>query len=181
MSDVCQGTVIGDVHKAQPPQVYQNAQQNYAFQGHPSSPVQGAAIQAPVQNQWSYELLGCFQDSGSCLESFFCEVCQVSRQYNALHNNTNEINWAAMGGSVLIDASAYAPLSHCFLLWHVRHNLRQKYNIAGSPMGDATVALCCGPCAVAQQYRELAHRGEWSGACCATAPRPLPVEMGQVE
>lgn len=138
-------------------------------------------VSVPVQNQWSFELLGCFQQSDPCIEAFFCGPCQLTRQYNMLLNDTNEINWAALGGLYTLNLMARIPLASCFLTWHVRHSLRRKYNISGSVSNDAVVSLCCGPCAIAQQYRELSNRGEWSGACCAVAPRVAPTmdhEMG---
>jgi Cys-rich protein (TIGR01571 family) len=40
-----------------------------------------------------------------------------------------------------------------------REALRKKYNLKEEPMGDCPTALCCGPCAICQEAREIKFRG----------------------
>ncbi len=58
---------------------------------------------------------------------------------------------------------AYGILANCYLCWipHMceREALRKKYNLKEEPMGDCPTALCCGPCAICQEAREIKFRG----------------------
>ncbi|PNH10509.1 Cell number regulator 11 [Tetrabaena socialis] len=64
---------------------------------------------------------------------------------------------AATGGCMVLPGVSLLPLS---ALLHVRtrRHIREKYNIQGSCCGDLCTAWWCGPCALAQETRELAIR-----------------------
>ena len=41
-----------------------------------------------------------------------------------------------------------------------RKNMRQKYNLKEEPANDCVVTLCCSPCALCQEAREMKSRGK---------------------
>jgi Cys-rich protein (TIGR01571 family) len=58
----------------------------------------------------------------------------------------------------------YGILANCYLCWipHLfeREHLRKKYNLKEEPCGDCPTTLCCGPCALCQEAREMKGRGK---------------------
>jgi len=59
---------------------------------------------------------------------------------------------------------AYSILGGCYLCWlphcYERTALREKYNLRESEeCGDLLATICCGPCAICQEARELKSRG----------------------
>jgi hypothetical protein len=60
----------------------------------------------------------------------------------------------------------------------LRKKTRLRYGIEGSIMGDFFASLFCEPCALAQQHREMALRGDWTSGEFVIRPfalRVLPV------
>jgi hypothetical protein len=61
---------------------------------------------------------------------------------------------------------------------HLRKQTRLRYGIEGSNVGDLFASLFCEPCALAQQHREMALRGEYASGEFVIRPfalRVLPV------
>jgi len=58
----------------------------------------------------------------------------------------------------------YALTANCSLCWipHMfeREKIRAKYNLKEDPCGDCPVTLCCSPCALCQEAREMKSRGK---------------------
>lgn len=58
----------------------------------------------------------------------------------------------------------YGLLTNCYLCFlpHYieRQALRKKYNLKEEPCDDFVVTLCCGPCALCQEAREIKARGK---------------------
>jgi Cys-rich protein (TIGR01571 family) len=59
----------------------------------------------------------------------------------------------------------YTLLANFYLCWvpHLfeRQALRKKYNLKAEPCDDCPTTLCCGPCALCQEARELKARGKF--------------------
>jgi Cys-rich protein (TIGR01571 family) len=138
--------------------------------------------QAPTHpiSFWSTSLCSCMDDVDSCVESTFCNRCQLSRQYNQITYGTNVIEpWTFMG-SLAIDVFLGAPLTQWAFSWYLRNRVRARYQIAGDDLNDCIVTFFATMCSTAQIYREMSLRGEWSSGCCITkpftlvAPPPVP-------
>jgi Cys-rich protein (TIGR01571 family) len=132
----------------------------------------------PALTLWSTDLCSCFKDCPSAMDAFFCDYCQLSRQYNTYMTGSNTIHWpvccAAFGADVFGVAAIGVAVGTWALSYVVRNRLRQRYNIMGDELSDLCVAGFCSCCSVAQNYREMSLRGEWpAGSCCVKHPFSL--------
>lgn len=114
---------------------------------------------------WHYGLCVCSDDCNSCLESFFCTWCQMSRQYNMLYNLQPAIH-IPLFLTLFVATSAFGNVVPWIFLWSLRADLRHRYGIEGGCCGDCTSALLCTPCAVQQQLLEMTSLGAFPGALC---------------
>ncbi|CAF1252769.1 unnamed protein product [Rotaria sordida] len=103
-------------------------------------------------NDWNESLCGCFDDYSSCCYGFFCTPCLFG-------SNAKKIN----DHNCFFMCCLYSILTSCYLCWipHLfqRQLLREKYNLKENPScGDCLTTLCCGPCAICQEAREIKSR-----------------------
>ncbi|ORC76762.1 ama1 protein [Trypanosoma theileri] len=120
----------------------------------------------PAQRRdWQNGLCVCCGDCDSCLESWCCYYCQLSRQYNLLYENIPSINWAVAMGALLGDyclGCLVSTVVQCML----RARVRQRLSLQGSDCDDACMSLCCSYCSLQQSLLELTDAGLFPGACC---------------
>ncbi|CAF0725057.1 unnamed protein product [Adineta steineri] len=106
----------------------------------------------PGENEWNEDLFGCCNDCGSCCYGFCCTPCLFG-------SNANKIS----GKNCFLMCCAYGLLANCYLCFipHMmeRQKMREKYNLKENPScGDLLTTLCCGPCALCQEAREMKGR-----------------------
>lgn len=135
-------------------------------------------------SQWSSGVCSCFDDVNSLIESVFCHYCQASRQYNQITYGANTIEpWSCML-PLLTNIIIGAPVGSILMVWMLRNKLRARYQIVGSELDDCIVSTCVPQLALAQQYREMSLRGEWTSGACINEPytisMPAVCVMGQV-
>ncbi|KAL8224420.1 hypothetical protein R6Q57_019895 [Mikania cordata] len=59
-----------------------------------------------------------------------------------------------------------------------RTKMRRQYGLPEEPTNDCCVHLCCGPCALCQEYRELQHIGfDLSIGLISKAPSSSPSDL----
>ncbi|CAF1431598.1 unnamed protein product [Rotaria sp. Silwood1] len=130
----------------------------------------------PGTNDWNESLCGCLNDCGSCCYGFFCLSCLFG-------SNAKKIS----GHNCVIMCCLYSILTSCYLCWlpHLfeRQSLREKYNLRENPScGDCPTTLCCGPCALCQEAREIKSRKNIGAAYTTSDPtvvsQPVPVQRG---
>jgi Cys-rich protein (TIGR01571 family) len=97
-------------------------------------------------------LCGCFDDWGSCCYGYWCTPCLFG-------SNAEKISGSSCVGMCCL----YSILASCYLCWvpHTmeRKKLREKYGLIENPScGDILTTLCCGPCALCQEAREMKSR-----------------------
>ncbi len=100
------------------------------------------------------KLCGCTKDCGICCYGCCCTPCLFG-------SNAEKID----GKSCVLMCCVYGITAHFHLCWlpHIyeRRALRQKYNLKEDPScGDFPTTLCCGPCALCQEAREMKSRGK---------------------
>uniref|UniRef100_A0A0A9XK78 Cell number regulator 4 n=1 Tax=Lygus hesperus TaxID=30085 RepID=A0A0A9XK78_LYGHE len=106
----------------------------------------------------------------SCLESYICSYCQLSRQFNMLYNNEPAVHFPICLLVSFLD-STVTNVVGCLFLLTLRQNIRKRFGIRGSTLQDVCVSCWCAPCALQQQLLELTSLGMFPGACFyAVAP-----------
>ncbi|KAF8630816.1 hypothetical protein AX15_002715 [Amanita polypyramis BW_CC] len=124
--------------------------------------VKNLALNAQGRREWSFGLCDCFDDCGTCMLGCCCPCmlyAQVKQRLDYL--NTYARPDPTHGGSgVDINCLAWGLL-HCttgcgFILQTInRGHMRNRYMIDGNGCSDFGSALCCTPCELTQEHREL--------------------------
>ncbi|PPR07497.1 hypothetical protein CVT26_013466 [Gymnopilus dilepis] len=119
--------------------------------------------------EWSEGLLDCFGDCGTfLLASFFpcITYSNVKRRYEHL-NNRGYPDPEHGGSFCSSDCMVHGLLTFCGCGWVLqmgnRGSIRRRYNIEGGSCGDCCTAMCCTPCELTQESRELALEEESFG------------------
>lgn len=99
-------------------------------------------------------LFSCCDDMGVCCFGYWCLPCLFGK-------NAEKID----GKNCCLMCCLYGLSSSIYLCWlpHLfeRQKLRKKYNLKEDPAcGDILATVCCGPCAICQEARELQARGK---------------------
>lgn len=130
-----------------------------------SVPVNDVTTHHLERRPWLYSLFACCGKCDSCLEAYFCFFCQLSRQYNMFYNLQPFIHLPFCVCLVLSDWML-SNIPSCLLVWSLRSDIRERYSIRGSSLGDCTVSMCCTTCALQQQLLEMTVLGSFPGAFC---------------
>ncbi|EDR06888.1 uncharacterized protein LACBIDRAFT_236218 [Laccaria bicolor S238N-H82] len=112
--------------------------------------------------EWSHGLCDCFGDCGTCVIAW-CFPCityaNIKHRYE--HLNTKGFPDPQHGGSFCNSdcmlhgcITAFCGMGWIFQMGQ-RGSIRQRYNIKGGSCGDCCTALCCTPCELTQEAREL--------------------------
>ncbi|KAG2443545.1 hypothetical protein HXX76_001897 [Chlamydomonas incerta] len=138
------------------------------------------------QEQWSTGLFDCFAQPGGgalgCV-SLFMPCVQYGVVAETVNNDAvpcaGEFGPAAGAFFCLDVLAGLAHVSICpginlvptsaILHYRLRRHLRDKYDIQGSWQRDLCTAWWCGPCALAQETREVAIRTAAASAAASSA------------
>ncbi|KAH8085965.1 PLAC8-domain-containing protein [Cristinia sonorae] len=112
------------------------------------------------KREWSYGLLGCFGDCGTCITSTFCPCIVYSRNKSRIaHFQQNGTPHPNGGEGVGGACAVYSVLCCVGLSWILqigtRGDVRGRYSIAGGTFGDCLASCCCTPCELTQEHREI--------------------------
>ena len=98
-------------------------------------------------------MFGCGDDMVICCFGCCCFPCLFGA-------NAQRID----GKNCFVMCVVYTLLIECYLCWvpHFleRQKFRQKYNIKSDNCNDILLTMCCGPCAMCQETREMNRRGK---------------------
>jgi len=107
---------------------------------------------------WHAALFGCFDPIDLCLMTWCLPCVTFGKTHHRIHKNGNLEGYEPVNTScLLLCGSAFVGLS-CIPLAMQRAEVRNKYNLQGSCLGDIALTLCCGCCSLVQQEKEAAHR-----------------------
>ncbi|CAJ1030469.1 putative PLAC8 family [Leishmania shawi] len=122
-----------------------------------------------VTRPWHYSLCVTCTEMNSCLECYFCTVCQLSRQFNMFYNNTPELHLPVCAAVTALNVGGVPSV---FVLEYIiRADIRRRYGIEGNCVKDCCVSWLCGPCAVQQQFLEMTSLGLCPGmSMCGLTP-----------
>lgn len=108
-------------------------------------------------NPWQYSLLSCCNNGCiDCVSKLLCLSCQYGRAMELAFDDS----------CILCCIFVYFfSLGHWFSCCK-RQQLRQKYQLAGSAVGDFLAFFCCGPCHYLQMIHEIEYREGKVIQCC---------------
>jgi len=126
--------------------------------------VMGKPYNGLGEREWSHGMFDCCENNpGTCCLATWCPCIvygqnKARAEYLSAHDTPNP----AGGGSICSgDCALHACLTTiCAFGWALqissRASVRQRYKIRGSWLGDCATAMCCTPCELAQESREIA-------------------------
>ncbi|XP_002971358.2 protein PLANT CADMIUM RESISTANCE 10 [Selaginella moellendorffii] len=131
--------------------------------------------------RWTSGICACSDDIPSCCLGLFCPCILFGRNVETLEDRPwvgpcvmHLLLWGAVTGlcCALTEGTALGVAASCVSCYACgyRKTLRDKYNLEDAPCGDFLTHLCCHPCAVCQEYREMKERGTYSGIPVTVAP-----------
>ena len=122
----------------------------------------------PRVNDWSVGLFDCFGDLGLCCDVYFCGLCQMSRQHDALLNGRQD----SFNGAVCCGLFCCSWAQCCHIMY-LRGALRAHHGLQGNTFTDCLAALFCGPCTVCQTHKQLKAHGANPGVTCCNSSTPV--------
>ncbi|EHK40214.1 uncharacterized protein TrAtP1_006275 [Trichoderma atroviride] len=109
------------------------------------------------QNSWAHGLFDCCSPAGLCLKTFFCPCITFGKAAH-LKNHNNLDDYSCCNGSCCL----FAVLLHCSLHFipatMQRGDVREKFNLEGSCLGDCCKSCWCTCCVLMQNEKELEQR-----------------------
>ncbi|KAI9761856.1 MAG: hypothetical protein M4579_000796 [Chaenotheca gracillima] len=148
-------------HSPAPQGGYVAPQQHEAYpQNNP--PVATIPGHGPVQD-WHESFWDCCSPSSTCCMGYWCPCVLFGRTYDRLEDptlaNHSAFNMNCLGCCVI---------GSCGFGWVLqmmkRGDLRRKYNLDGSGLGDCIRPYCCPCCTIIQEEKEVVWRTKGAGA-----------------
>jgi Cys-rich protein (TIGR01571 family) len=102
-------------------------------------------------------LLGCMEDTSSCIDGLCCHCCQIGRQFRALEGQVNQMSvlHCILG---LYFPYACAPLLRC--------RVSEQFQLGEGKCASLCIGCICTDCSICQTHRELTLRNCWPGGFC---------------
>ena len=124
----------------------------------------------------------------TCIDAFFCLPCEIAFQTNKVKNDRSYMHRSTCGTLFALDALTSCGLAlfmggfqfvllpnFCTSLYnglHLRPYISLKYGIDESLWASNCQSICCTPCAVSQQKREMYIRRDVPGGICSARRTP---------
>ncbi|KAI5838475.1 PLAC8 family-domain-containing protein [Morchella snyderi] len=170
----------------QPPQPQQQSQMQMQTQFHPqhAQPVQRLSEHYTPQHGppglWQHGMCDCFDDLSTCLLGFCLPCVLYSRTLERIRTSPSTLkNWSCINLSCLFWFCTCGSAST-----RQRNEIRYRYNLQGSGVGDCCRHLCCSSCTLIQEDIEVRDRErERSQMGAYAAPQQMsyvPQTQGQM-
>jgi Cys-rich protein (TIGR01571 family) len=111
-------------------------------------------------NKWSSGLFNCTMDKQNCIEILFCHHLHLSKHYNKIKHNEDDINYGFCFFVSFIDI--FFPLvGTCLSSMKLRDLTQQKYNIYNHNVeSDIIISAFFPLCSLCQMHREMNNNGD---------------------
>ncbi|KAI0286347.1 PLAC8 family-domain-containing protein [Russula brevipes] len=122
------------------------------------------ALNCPIgpsgKRDWSYGLFDCFSACGLCCFAAWCPCIVYSKNRQRLRSLQHEGTPLKGDGETCDEhCCIHGGLTVLGYGWimqiHTRAEVRERYGVDGSAVGDCFSAWCCRPCALTQERREI--------------------------
>ncbi|KZV89652.1 PLAC8-domain-containing protein [Exidia glandulosa HHB12029] len=121
----------------------------------------GLSHNSDGKRDWSEGLCGCFGDCGTCCVATFLPCMTYSknksrREYLNSHGRPHPEGGDGCGGGCFLYGCLTVFTGLGWLLSVPERNAtRERYSIKGSGCGSCLTVMCCLPCALTQESREI--------------------------
>ncbi|KAI0064860.1 PLAC8-domain-containing protein [Artomyces pyxidatus] len=122
------------------------------------------ALNKPVSQDgtrdWSFGLFSCFEDCGTCCMSWWCPCIVYGKNRQRLsHLQAQGVPHPDGGETINSDCLVSCLVGSVGCGWVLnmgaRSDIRQRYHIEGSGVGDCCSSYWCLPCDLVQEHREI--------------------------
>lgn len=111
-------------------------------------------------NKWNSGLLDCMTNKKNCVEVLFCHHLHLSKQYNKIKYNKDDINYNFSFFVCIIDV-LFPLVGTCLANMKIRELVQQKYNIYNHNIeNDITTSAFFPLCSICQIHREMNYNGD---------------------
>jgi len=97
---------------------------------------------------WTFEQYGCFEDGTICVLAFLCPCYLFGK-------TSYKVGWNCLFCGFIF----LVPCVNLYAAARIRFLIRKHLRIDGTGCDDCIQGICCGPCALAQEAREVRHEG----------------------
>ncbi|GMH23335.1 hypothetical protein Nepgr_025178 [Nepenthes gracilis] len=108
-----------------------------------------------ADGKWSSGLCGCCSDVPLCCLTCWCPCIAFGRIAEIVDKGTSSCGMSGALYALLMSLVGCQWIYSCTY----RTKIKQQYGIPANTCSDCCVHWCCESCALAQEYRELRHRG----------------------
>ncbi|XP_023738715.1 protein PLANT CADMIUM RESISTANCE 3 [Lactuca sativa] len=112
-------------------------------------------VPQPINGKWSSSLCACCSDVPNCCLTCWCP-CITFGQIAEIVDKGNTS--CGVHGALYAIIAAFTCCG-CLYSCIFRSKMRSQYGLHETPCNDCLVHVCCEPCALCQEYRELKHNG----------------------
>ncbi|KAG0546810.1 hypothetical protein BDA96_01G025900 [Sorghum bicolor] len=125
--------------------------------GMAAAPVVGFPVAGALRQQWSSGLFDCLDDCHICCLTYWCPCITFGRIAEMVDRGATSCGTSGALYAVIACLTA----SQCTWVYSCTYRamMRAQFGLPEAPCADCLVHLCCEPCALCQQYRELTARG----------------------
>ncbi|KAL2912329.1 hypothetical protein HK105_208176 [Polyrhizophydium stewartii] len=115
-----------------------------------AQPQMGVAAAPSKKAEFTHGLFDCFGDFGTCLMACFCPCVVYGQNQQRAENKDG----SCMDCCIYYCAAEFG--FHSCIGCYGRGKIKERTNVVNdSSMGDCFTHLCCAPCALTQEKREL--------------------------
>ncbi|KAL2912332.1 hypothetical protein HK105_208179 [Polyrhizophydium stewartii] len=115
-----------------------------------AQPQMGVYSAPAKKTEFTHGLFDCFGDIGTCFLACFCPCVVYGQNQQRAHNKDG----CFMDCCIYYCAAEFG--CHSCIGCYGRGQVRERSNVAnGSSVGDCCVHICCTPCALTQEKRDL--------------------------
>eukprot|EP00803_Ostreobium_quekettii_P008191 evm.model.scf_3073.3 EVM.evm.TU.scf_3073.3 scf_3073:9662-10459(-) len=113
------------------------------------------------EEDWSSGLFACFDDAGLCIWGLLFPACLYADNVAFISKRQKQGAPQSAGTGWCCPCLTYCLCFYCSccIAGLYRNDLRRKYRLMQEPCGDCTVHLCCSPCGLCQEAREIKVSG----------------------
>lgn len=98
--------------------------------------------------EWTHDQYSCCEDGKICAQVLFCPCYLFGKTAHRVGKNR-----------FLCGLALLIPCVNIYAFATVRHLIRKHLRIDGTGSDDCIITVFCGPCALAQEAREVQHEG----------------------
>lgn len=119
-----------------------------------------------TDREWLSGLFGCMDNTKMCLDGCFCIPCALGYQQGFLETGILGMSGSHCCGTIVCSV-CFGWFGLCCCTLAARNKIKRRYQIDEDGGLSCCLTFFCPQCAICQQSREMAARGEFCGGVCS--------------